>query len=168
VVQTTRAAAGAYNARGAASALQYAGLAGPVLLEVKGRPFVEPQAVVATTVARVATAAIIRSPVRFTSDREAAGRPAYRVIVAFDMAPQIDARRLCAGEAPAGERGERLAAVAAFCIGSESAAESSGLAPRATSVDDPVVNRFVSQLVYELFPPPAYEDRIPSPFLGDK
>ena len=166
-IQTIRGAAGAYNAAGARSALRYAGLNGPVLLEVRGAGFVEPPAVVAATVARIATGAVIGAPVAFTADRAAAARPTSRVIVAFDMPPAIDARRLCAGPSPAAVRGERLAAVAAFCAGTASAAESSGLAPRALSVGDPVVARFVAQLVYDLFPRPAYEDRIPSLFERD-
>lgn len=90
---------------------------GPILAAVLHQPFPDrpDDAVTTAVLERMARAVTAYDGLRFTLFPADAGHPDYRVIVAFNPPPGFVARKLCEGQVPPVERGDRIHVLAVFC-----------------------------------------------------
>lgn len=137
--------AGTWRSPAAWSTLVYATAEGPLLLEVHGDPFgIEPPAFRRQVAAAMADAVPGR-PFGFTLAAEQAPQPGIRVVMAFQPAPTLTAKQLCAGKvvvasgppgAPGVVNDARLTLLAAFCQGEDLLASVSGWVAKLDGPDD--------------------------------
>lgn len=91
---------------------------------------------------------------RITTDPAAAGHPDYAVRVAFNPPRSFPGRRLCEGEQPVAQPGERLYALVVFCQRGRVKAEVHGSVGgdfRDLTPDSAPVRMLMSQLSLALF-----------------
>lgn len=148
--------AGTWRSPAAWSSLVYATTAGPLLLEVHGDPFRLPAAEFRRAVAEAMSGQTPSRPFSLTARPEDAPRPGFRVVVAFNPAPDLDPRKLCGGTiATATAGGDKVTLVAVFCEGDTLLASASGGVARVAGPDDRRFRQLLGQTVRELFGPPA-------------
>jgi hypothetical protein len=148
--------AGTWRSPATWSSLVYATTAGPLLLELHGEPFGPGLPGFRRSVAEAMSRQTPGRQFSFTTSPEAAPRPGFRVVVAFNPPPDLDPKKLCAGQvATAAASGDRITLLAAFCEGDTMMASVSGWVERATSPDDRRFRQLLGQTVRDLFGPPA-------------
>ncbi len=137
------------------STMIYATSDGPMLVEVHGMPFAVDPARFREQVAEAMSDKIIGRVTRFTADREAAPRPQYRVVLAFNAPDDLDMARLCGGDPPvAADPRETITVQAAFCDGKALMASLRGRLARAAGPDDRRFRQLMAQVARELFGEP--------------
>jgi hypothetical protein len=148
--------AGTWRSPAAWSSLVYATTQGPLLLEVLGDPFRLPAAEFRRTVADAMSRQTPGRPFAFTTRAEDAPHATFRVVVAFNPAPDLDPRKLCGGPvAIMSGGGDRVTLLAAFCEGETMLASVSGWVAKAADAEDRRFRQLLGQTVRDLFGPPA-------------
>ncbi len=146
---------GTWRSPAAWSSLIYATSNGPLLVEVHGSPFGEAPAPFRAAMAKAMTNRVFGRPTAFTADREQAPQPRYRVVLAFNPAPDADPRAMCQGQVPvAATPGERITVQGIFCDGSTMLASVAGWVAKVKDRDDPRFLKLMEQLTRELFGSP--------------
>lgn len=141
------------------SSMVHASAAGPLWVEILGRPFaatVQSDDSVNARVASAMTNQLVGRGLVFTARREQAARPEFRVILAFNPPAAADPRALCAGRvAPDQAAAEKVTVLAAFCDQSGLLASVKGWVAKVDGPDDPRFRRLLGQVVRDLFGAPA-------------
>jgi hypothetical protein len=147
--------AGGYRSPAAWSSFIHATAEGPLLLEVHGDPFHLPPDEFRRAVAAAMTGAIPARPFQFTLSPEQAAHPRFRVVVAFDPPPGLDAAALCAGQAAtAAKASDRVSLLAAFCQGDAVLASVAGWVAKVAGPEDARFRRLMGQAVRDLMGEP--------------
>lgn len=147
--------AGTWRSAATWSSMVYATSTGPMLIEVFGAPFDTPAAEFRAALAAAMTNKVFGRRFAFTTDREQAPLPRYRVVLAFNPPPDTDARALCEGRvAVAADRREKITVQGAFCDGTTLLASIQGWVAKVEGQNDPRFLLLMEQLTRELFGSP--------------
>lgn len=132
--------------------LQEAAAAGPVLLEVRDNPFTGD---VARSFAAAASETSVGFRATFTTDRNRAARPDFRLVVQFSPAPGVTSVEVCDSTrtGTAAARGEGVDALVAFCNRSQPILSVATYAGRAEGAESPVIKQMAEQAMMRMFIP---------------
>lgn len=132
--------------------LQDAAAAGPVLLEVRDNPFTGD---VARSFAAAASETSVGFRATFTTDRNRAARPDFRLVVQFSPAPGVTSAEVCDPARPptTAARGDGVAALVAFCNRSQPILSVATYAGRAEGAESPVIKQMAEQAMMRMFIP---------------
>ena len=145
------------DSEGRRSYLRYAGSEGPVYLRAANPPAsLGDHDAVAAVMADAASGAVFAMPTTFTSDREAAPQPQFRIIALFDAEESLSTADLCESEAKgtdltAARYADRTNLFLAFCTRGEALACTKVSGPKITSVSDPALRQMVRSGIREMF-----------------
>ncbi len=134
------------------SSMTYASAKGPLLLEVLGNPFASVAADdLAPLAAQAMSGQVIGRQLTFTTDRGQAPQPGFRVVLAFNVPVNTDAKKLCAGTVSHLPAGERVAVMASFCADGDLLASVRGWVARIEGPSDQRFLQLLGQMTRELF-----------------
>lgn len=145
------------DSEGRRSYLRYAGSEGPVYLRAANPPAsLGDHDAVAAVMADAASGAVFAMPTTFTSDREAAPQPHFRIVALFDAEESLSTAGLCESEATgtdltAARYADRTNLFLAFCTRGEALAGTKVSGPKITSVSDPALRQMVRSGIREMF-----------------
>lgn len=128
---------------------------GPMLVEVRGKPYATDEAVIADTVARAMEQAITWSAgARFTANAEEAASPTFRVVTTFNGPVGLSSAENCRGAVqgggPAPENQVRL--LMTLCDGEDVISNVQGSTGPNSGVADPQFTNLIRQATRDLFP----------------
>lgn len=133
------------------SSMVHASAAGPLWLDIHGRPFATAEGF-GDGVAAAMTNQLVGRQLAFAVRREQAEKPDFRVVLAFNPPANADPRDLCAGTvATAAETGDKITVLAAFCDKSGLLSSVQGWVAKVSGPDDPRFRRLLGQVVRDLF-----------------
>ncbi|MBI1776169.1 MAG: hypothetical protein HYR63_12555 [Proteobacteria bacterium] len=144
-----------YQPTSARSFLGWAASAGPVLLEVRDNPFPVPPPVVASTIATAAFGVIPGIPARFTADPAEAGRPEWRVVYDFNVAPSTSSAQICDPNVPARRVAttDQLTALVVFCNETRPIIAAGAWSAPIPGSESPLFRQFARHSMATLFEP---------------
>lgn len=128
---------------------------GPMLVEVRGKPYATDAAVIGDTVARAMEQAITWSAgARFTANAQEAASPTFRVVTTFNGPIGLSASENCRG---AGEGGgpspeNQVRLLMTMCDGEDLIANVQGSVGPTTGIADPQFTNLIRQATRDLFP----------------
>lgn len=144
--------AGTWRSPATWSTMVHASATGPLLVQVHGDPFRRPPAEFRAAVAAAMTDQIIGRRLAVTAERDAAPKPEFRIVLAFNPPENADAAQLCAGGVPvAAEPRERITVLAAFCEHDRLLASVRGWVAKVDGPEDKRFRRLMGQVTRELF-----------------
>lgn len=128
---------------------------GPMLVEVRGKPYATDPTVIGDTVARAMEQAITWSAgARFTANAEEAASPTFRVVTTFNgpigLSSSENCRGVGEGGGPAPENQVRL--LMTLCDGADVISNVQGSVGPNTGVADPQFTNLIRQATRDLFP----------------
>lgn len=145
---------GTWRSPAAWSSMVYASSEGPLLVQVFGDPFDQGLAAWRAQVAEAMSGRLIGRPLAFTADPQAAPRPNFKVMLAFNPSKALSADDLCAGK-PAFTQPEtagKITVLAAFCGGDgKPLATVQGWVAKIEGPADKRLGQLLGQVVRDLF-----------------
>jgi hypothetical protein len=135
---------------------------GPMLIDVRGKPFATDQAVIGDTVARAMEQAITWSAgARFTANAQEAASPTFRVVTTFNGPVGLGSVENCRGGgeggAPLPDNQARM--LMTLCDGADVISNVQGSVGPMTGVADPQFTNLIRQATRDLFPRENFRDR---------
>ncbi len=128
---------------------------GPLLVQVRGQPYVTDQAAIDGAITRAMERAITwSSGARFTTNAEEASSRSFRVVTTFNGSVGLSANENCGGGGAGGEPlpDGSVRLLTTFCDGAEVISNVSGDVGPTTGVADPNFSRLIQQSTRDLFP----------------
>jgi len=133
------------------SMLTSASTKGPALVVIHGSPFPERDEVTQTVVLETMMRAVTWRKTAFTLNAAEASEPETRIIWAFGVADNLDARKLCRGETPpAASDDKKIKVRAVFCARDQLLSDVSGSIKTVAEPQDAMFDTLISQVTRTL------------------